>query len=297
MALKLDILANTRQFVGDMKKAGASVEDGLGAVQEIAANAFVGFGPVGAGVGLVAALGFGLLLENLNQQNEAVQRMKEYFADAYRTAAEEGRKYIDQATILAEANSIMFDPDRQAEYNAAQKEGLKIGLDTNTLIMARAGDQKALNVVIEATRRAQEDLDDSARGAGRFSTQKNKTERNELAAIAGDYQRIGELHKSNAEKARQASQISKDLSKEERAQIQRTRDADAARWGAYAQNAQNAISKVQGAGETLRSNLSRPITTDLKIKARVDLTGISRLQQQLISGKSVIIKPGQVLWF
>src|SRR5690349_7362941 len=40
----------------------SSVEDGLGAVQEIAANAFVGFGPVGAGAGLVAALGFGLLL-------------------------------------------------------------------------------------------------------------------------------------------------------------------------------------------------------------------------------------------
>jgi hypothetical protein len=328
VALKLDILANTRQFVSDMQKAGASVEDisdalndlirdgdkagdklehsfreaarqvkkfsdetekagksagtdltkgfkkaeggvedfkqeansslretaasissvedGLGAVQEIAANAFVGFGPVGAGAGLVAALGFGLLLENLNKQNEAIQRMKEYFAEAYQTAAAEGRKYLDTATILNEAQEILFNPDRQGEYNQALEQSKRIGVDINTLILARAGDQDALTEAIAATQAAQESLDTTVQGAGRFSHEKNNTEKNELEAIQRQYQAIGKLHQDNAQRAQAAQQIENQLHAEDRRQLEQTANAHRA------------------AQDRIRSDASRPITIPLR---------------------------------
>lgn len=126
----------------------SDVTDGLDAVQEIAANAFVGFGPVGAGAGLVAALGLGLVTAEIQKQQEEADELKQRFSDAYKAAAEEGRTFLDDAQVQAAALDIIFDTDKR---KAAQKDAAAIGIDLSTMTLALAGDQDALNVAIEAS--------------------------------------------------------------------------------------------------------------------------------------------------
>jgi hypothetical protein len=293
MALKLDVLANTRQVVSEMKKAGASVEDvtdalddmaregaqdgeklersfrelaqasratgrkvgndlddgfdkakrgaddfkdeansslretaasitsvedALGAVQEIAANAFVGFGPIGAGAGLVTALGLGLVLENLRAQGEAADEMKRRWADAYAAAAEAGRDFLDQQQIEDEARDIRFNTDRVNEYNQAVKDAAALNLAVNDVILARAGDEESLQLVVDETnRKYKEVFSDFARA--------RSAEAAELVQIEDRYRALADLQSQNAQKAREDQAVRDQLHEQEREQIARTHEA------------------------------------------------------------------------
>lgn len=68
------------EAAGTSREAAASfqgVEDGLSAVQEVAANAFTGFGPAGAAAGLAAAAGIGLLFSALQKSADAANATKD----------------------------------------------------------------------------------------------------------------------------------------------------------------------------------------------------------------------------
>jgi hypothetical protein len=357
MALKLDILANTRQFVGEMKKSGASVEDisdaltemmkdgdkafdklepgfrdmvkssnkaeqavkdigdkgfkkaskgaddfkdeansslretaasissvedGLGAVQEIAANAFVGFGPVGAGAGLVAALGFGLLLENMTAQKEAADEIKQALGDAYRTAAEEGRNYLSEAQIISAASDILFDPAKKAQAAADAKA---IGVDLQTFVRAMAGDEDAIAVAIElGNQKYQERLDtlkleDRAQAGKVLAVDKEAREIERVNGLLGTQLKN---HKDNQEAVRTAQQLEANLGAEQRSQIQRTRDADTARWSAYAASKAKATAPIEQKVRIV------PDTSAWDAKVRQ--------LQQLSLTRDVIVRPGQVVW-
>lgn len=222
MALKLDILANTRQFVGEMKKAGASAEDiedaldelkrqgvkdlegiekqlkevskqgkktgkevgdGLsrgahegfndfkdesrstatevaasfdgsaesiaGGFQELAANAFAGFGPAGAAAGIAAAAGLGAVMTAIQAQDEALNQLREKFSSVYQSAAEDGRAYLDEAQIQAGVLDLLFDStDNFAKRKDAEKEAKLLGLDLITVARARAGSEEEINKII-----------------------------------------------------------------------------------------------------------------------------------------------------
>jgi predicted transcriptional regulator len=196
----------------------SSLEDGLGAVQEVAANAFAGFGPVGAGAGLVAALGFGLLLENLNKQNEATELLKQRFADAYQTAAEEGRAYLDVQQILAEANDLSFNPERVEEYNQAVKDAKTLGLEANDVVLARSGDEEALQKVLDRTNDLRKEVDaDFIRS--------RSTEAAELLQVQGRYDTLGKVYGDNATKAQTAQERKNKLHEREREEAAKTKKA------------------------------------------------------------------------
>jgi len=195
-----------------------SVEDALGAVQEIAANAFVGFGPVGAGAGLVGALGFGLLLENLRAQGEAADEMKRRWSDAYAAAAEAGRDFLDQQQIEDEARDIRFNPDRVKEYNQAVKDAAALNLDVNDVLLARAGDEESLQLVVDETNRKYKQVfSDFARA--------RSAEAAELVQIEDRYRALADLQAQNAQKAREDQAVRDQLHERERDQISRTHEA------------------------------------------------------------------------
>lgn len=252
----------------------SSVEDGLGAVQEIAANAFVGFGPVGAGAGLVTALGFGLLLENLNKQNEAIAAQKQYYADAYQAAAEEGRKYLDVQTILREANDIQFSPDRVDEYNRALQQSETLGLNINDVLLARAGDEEALQVVMEATKQKQDELKKSAEDSVVGLRQTNSKQVTDLQSIQSEYEKIGEVNEENVEKAKNSQSIKDQLSQQERDQIARTAAADQARYEALAAH-------IRGI----------PKPEEVEVKLKVDDSEVRNYRPPIISIKGRIQMP------
>jgi hypothetical protein len=127
----------------------SSVEDAIGGVQELAANALGGFGPAGVAAGLVAAAGIGLVTSGLQAQQEEADKLKEAFAGLYQGAVEEGRNYLDAAQIIGEVQSLIFDPERAGEYKRLLEEASRIGVDSSTYIRAIAGDEDAINVALE----------------------------------------------------------------------------------------------------------------------------------------------------
>lgn len=252
----------------------SSVEDGLDAVQEIAANAFVGFGPVGAGAGLVAALGFGLLLENLNEQNEAIAAQKQYYADAYQSAADEGRKFLDVQTILREANDIQFNPDRANEYKRALEQSKALSLDINDVLLARAGDEEALQVVMETTKQKLTEVRAASEDASFSEHSAAKEQEANLLILQKEYEKIGDLHEENAQKAANSQAIKDQLSQQERDQIKRTADADQARY--------------EGLAEKI-ANLPKP--PDQTVKLKVDDTEVKNYRPPVIQFKGRIQMP------
>lgn len=207
----------------------SSLEDGVGALQEVAANAFAGFGPVGAGAGLVAALGLGLVTAEITKQQEAAQRLRASFSEAYQEAADGGRKYLDAAQITQAANDLIFNPDRLAEYNKLKEDAIKLGIDDNQLILARAGDQEALNAVLQATAEKQQELKATTEDAGSNAIRLSLEERNNLEALQSDYEEIAQLHITNAENATKSQEIKSKLHAQEREQIKKSLDAERTR--------------------------------------------------------------------
>lgn len=150
-----DFKSEASQSMRETAASISSVEDGLDAVQEIAANAFSGFGPAGVAAGLVAATGIGFISEALGNASEAADETKARIRSMYEDAASEGRSFLDEAQINAEALSIIYDED-QSRYNTAMKDSRELGLPWQELVRAMAGDQEALNTVLERTNALEE---------------------------------------------------------------------------------------------------------------------------------------------
>lgn len=245
----------------------------------------------GAAIAAAGAAGLGLVFAELQKQEEAAKRLKEYLADAYRAAAEEGRKYIDQATIIAQVNDIQFNPDRAAEYEEALRDAKQTGVDLGTVLAARAGDQEALNDVIGVTRERYSQVRgeiESTEVTSKITSQSVVSqlgrEAESLDTVASRYEGIRAEVDKNQQKAEQASQIMASLSAKEREQIQRTRDADQARYEAaasrYGVPLPTAVVPVKvdtaAADSAMREFTRRPY------RVKVDIEGSLRNGQRII---------------
>ena len=135
---------NAAEVAASFDGSAESIADG---VQGLAATAFSGFGPAGIAAGVTAAAGIGLVTQALTTAQEQADELKQRLADAYRSAAEEGRNDLDEAEIIAAANDIIFDKTLREEY---QRDARAIGIDSTTFIRAMVGDREALTIAIRA---------------------------------------------------------------------------------------------------------------------------------------------------
>lgn len=78
-----------------------SIEDAAGALQEVAANAFAGFGPAGMAAGLVAAAGIGLAISALTDQADQINANKEDMLSLAQTIRDNGG-VLKQADYVAQ---------------------------------------------------------------------------------------------------------------------------------------------------------------------------------------------------
>jgi hypothetical protein len=243
-------------------------------VQETAANAFGGFGPIGAAAGLAAAAGIGLVSAELTKQQEQIDAMKQRYADMYQQAAEDGLNYISTAQIIAQTNDLMFNPDRANEWKSIQEDATKIGIDANTVALARNGHEESLNVVLSATAAARDTLKAKAEEAGYTAIRLSVDEQNELRGIQREYEGIKGVQDANQENLKNANSINAGLREAERAQIKRTQDADQARYEAMARNYANPI----------------------RAKVEVDDSAIRNYRPPTININTRLNRPGAVTW-
>jgi vacuolar-type H+-ATPase subunit I/STV1 len=203
-------------------------------LQEASANAFGGFGLAGAAAGGAAALGIGLVTAELVRQQEETEKMKQRFSEMYLQAAEDGLNYISTAAIIANTNDLMFNTDRAGEWKSLQEDALKIGIDANTVALARNGHEESLAVVLAAIKSEYDNVKAAAEEQGTTAIRMTSDELAKLEQIRREYEGIGDLHASNSENLSNAQAIANGLHEEERAQIQRTKDAAQARYEAAA---------------------------------------------------------------
>lgn len=131
--------STAREAAASFDGSAESIAD---AFQEIAANAFAGFGPAGAIAGLAAASGIGLAVAGFDQMNEATEESKERaneWADSY---IEAGGRILDFDQTLARIRDITTQ-----RYEEATKNAELWGVSVETAIAAMAGSGSALDDV------------------------------------------------------------------------------------------------------------------------------------------------------
>jgi ElaB/YqjD/DUF883 family membrane-anchored ribosome-binding protein len=139
-----DFKQEANQSMRETAASVSSVEDGLDAVQEIAANAFAGFGPAGAVAGLVAATGIGLAISAMEDANEETELGKERVAEWAGAYAEAGGKILSAGVLAARFQAIITDPAKFAE---AETNARNWGVSVETAISAMSGNTGAIDDV------------------------------------------------------------------------------------------------------------------------------------------------------
>lgn len=121
-----------------------SAESISGAFQEIAANAFSGFGPAGAVAGLAAAAGIGLASAGFAAADEARQKSQERIADWADAYLEAGGKVLTAGVMAARAQEIITDPEK---FKEAETNAKNWGVSIETAIAAMTGNTGAIRDV------------------------------------------------------------------------------------------------------------------------------------------------------
>lgn len=133
--------STAREAAASFDGSAESIGD---AFQEVAANAFGGFGPAGEAAGLAIAAGIGTGIAAIQNAHEKTDELKEGIRELYQEAAEEGRTFLSEAQIQSETIRIMFE-----DQTKLREEANRLGIDTVTLARAYAGDQEAANTAIQ----------------------------------------------------------------------------------------------------------------------------------------------------
>lgn len=220
---------------GTAKELAASFDGSMesisGGIQEVAANAFAGFGPAGAAAGIAAALGLGAITAELTKQQEEAEETKQALIDMYREAIDEGRNYLSEAQILASLTDLLLDPAKQDEF---RKKAAEINVDMLTYARAQAGSYEDLQIVIDAAKKADEERGSGAEVNSKQAQAAALEEKNALQRIIAENEVLIEQHDANKLGAEAVAQAREDSEKRQRDQIKQTRDTDQARYEAAA---------------------------------------------------------------
>lgn len=189
---------------GNLADLGQVGQDTLGGL----AGTLAGAGPagiVGAAALAAGAVGLGLVTAQLQTQQEEADLLKERLSEAYRSAAEAGRSYIDTATIIKDTQDLMYNPDRAAEYSRVLDTQKQTGLDLNTIYKANAGDLEAIRIVqSRVTELVDEQVEKlSKSGGGNISR--------ELQDVEDHWRAVGSAADESDEKAKDAAKATSAL--------------------------------------------------------------------------------------
>lgn len=129
-----------------------SAESIIDSFQEIAANAFAGFGPAGAVAGLALAAGIGIATAEFTKSEEAAAQAKQRIADmgtAMIDAGAEGEVPLD--SIIENLKGIVTNSDDAVkQFKDIQEEAKNAGVDAGALATAYAGGTEALENQVDA---------------------------------------------------------------------------------------------------------------------------------------------------
>ena len=188
--------STAREAAASFDGSAESIAD---AFQEIAANAFAGFGPAGAAAGLLAAAGIGLAASGFEDMQEAEEESKRRVGEWAQAYIEAGGKVLNAATTTAAGLDIATDPDRFAK---AKENAKNWGVDVSVAIAAMAGETWALKAANDSLAETEKKLQREMENTGiqypelvdnlTDVTLAASSGRTELDKITGEMTRAGE---------------------------------------------------------------------------------------------------------
>jgi hypothetical protein len=189
-------------FKGDLADLPQIAQDTLGG---LAGSGALG-GIPGLAITAAGAAGLGLITAELTKQQEEADRLRERLASAYQTAAEEGRDYLSVSQIIADANDLMFNPERADEYKRAREDAKALALDESTVIAALAGELGAQEEVLGRINALQ--AENSRLGeAGKITSGEYKTQEVGLQTIENRWRDLNTVTDENAQRTRTAQDV------------------------------------------------------------------------------------------
>ncbi|MDQ5821194.1 MAG: hypothetical protein M3540_07130 [Actinomycetota bacterium] len=145
-----------------------SAESILGSFQEVAANAFAGFGPAGAAAGLAAAVGIGIAVTAMQDTAEKATEAKQKSVDMIDAIKDAGgnladmdlsEKIIGWGREVMEDNWITFWADESStRFQETAKDAKEYGVDTRDAIRAASGSLEDSQRFLDATAQSWQDL-------------------------------------------------------------------------------------------------------------------------------------------
>jgi len=264
------------------KEAAASFsgefDDVTDYVQEVVAQ---GLGPAGiAGAAIIGAIGAAATAA-VEEWNEKIEGIRDATAEMWAAAAAEGQTFIETEAIRAEAHRILWDKAYEENLRAAEEAGVS-RVDFAVAAAQGEGDvfDRVHKQILDAREAEKQAAIDSMNAGvdGNVAIQDAVTSVNsELARTVTILDEKAKATEENKQKAREAAAVTKQLEEEERAQIQRTRDADQKRY------------------EAMAERYSKPIKA--KIEVEVDdsaaWAGLDALRRRAQQGITVNVRPGQ----
>lgn len=119
-------------------------EDVADYIQEVLANAFEGFGPIGAAAGIAAALGLGAVTAVIEANKQAQEEVNDVVSDWGQRYLETGSLIMDASQRLAAQQAITMDPE---QYRKATENATNWGVSVQDAVAAMAGDMEAYEQV------------------------------------------------------------------------------------------------------------------------------------------------------
>lgn len=159
---------------GTAKEAAASfgsIEDAAGALQEVAANAFSGFGPAGMAAGIVAAAGIGLAVSALTDHADKINENKEKMLGLAQTIRDNGgvlrqSDYIsameDYGYAIQDSKEWfeIFQEDAISGFEKIKKIAEETGVSTKQIFKGAFGDMKSSQTELDSVNRKIQELKD-----------------------------------------------------------------------------------------------------------------------------------------
>ncbi len=135
--------STAREAAASFDGSAQSVGD---AFQEIAANAFAGFGPAGAVAGIAAAAGIGAAVAGFEAVDEANKRSQERI-DEWVQKYIDGQGRVQEEAVLTGVQSMFGDPDEMKRVTDIMAAS---GLEQSQIMRAMAGDLEDGRAVTDA---------------------------------------------------------------------------------------------------------------------------------------------------
>lgn len=130
-----------------------SAESIVGAFQEVAANAFAGFGAAGLVAGAAVAVGIGLATAEFQKSEEAAQAAKERVRQLGLSIIESGAEIAGIEQFQDSLKLIITDADDAAakleDIDKFASKFEKYGLDADVMAMAYAGNADAIETMVK----------------------------------------------------------------------------------------------------------------------------------------------------